>query len=704
MKTQKSYSISGIILFLLSFLYLCVELVFNRRLLDISSSVRSDPQQVDHLQYFGRAASGLGFTLLVLGIFQQFGFKITGWKQWTIFSVIALMCLMPFIMTFGQTFLETLAGEDHAQNDATYTTGIAWGALSFVGLNIVSVSRGTKPFAVALGIIILAWPAMFYGQKLAVERFIISPTTVEDRLNAHYILLLRSGIEDCIISLEDTQFCDANGVETDVEKHSTRAIMGSLFMLNTTAVFNGLSISKDQIIDSIAARDMWFSTGEYYQRYLQEVADKREQYEQYLNDTYYSPYKQASDLYLKAYNNAVNLSAQASQPEHLQRIAEDASRQVEDGIEQSWQHYLRAIATYHDIVLSQVGQAAVKGQNVYAKICNGHEAACARILSKEYNGMSADGAFTQAQQRAQTTADQKFYEQTGYPPNIKSKDDFLQNPKTQSEIRSNIEKKIQEQIPDYTLPPQWQYDSSTFKNELLHLLQQEAQSKTSMASAEIQKAWHDKAMEEFKIDIDPGLSREEFFKRLGGDPLPPLKDLTVSEDEFREKYIIPANRKVADKALEQIKDEAPSYANDQNLAEQGKDYIRVLYIPAIALCLSVIIVMVTLGRYAVALAVKMLGKTHLFKSMTKIEQSFVRPIFWAAFLALVLTLPYRWPNPYTSGAAYQKYYSLAHEKYPATAQLLDWVVHMQPIIYRVGSHMPEALYTLPEKLEPSRKL
>ncbi len=75
MKAQKTYSTSGIILFLLSMVYLCAELVFNRQLLDVSSSVRSDPDQVEHIQYFGRAASGLGFTLLVQGIFQQFGFQ-----------------------------------------------------------------------------------------------------------------------------------------------------------------------------------------------------------------------------------------------------------------------------------------------------------------------------------------------------------------------------------------------------------------------------------------------------------------------------------------------------------------------------------------------------------------------------------------------------------------------------------------------------
>src|ERR1700727_1879050 len=108
MKAQKTYSTSGVVLFLLSLVYLGAELVFNRQLLDVSSSVRSDPQQVEHIQYFGRAASGLGFTLLVQSVFQQFGFKILKKKQWAIFSAITLLCMMPFLLSLGQSFYEAV--------------------------------------------------------------------------------------------------------------------------------------------------------------------------------------------------------------------------------------------------------------------------------------------------------------------------------------------------------------------------------------------------------------------------------------------------------------------------------------------------------------------------------------------------------------------------------------------------------------------
>lgn len=783
MKVRKTYSTAGIILFLLSLMYLGAELVFNRQLLDVSSSVRSDPEQVEHLQYFGRMASGFGFTLLVLGIFQPFGFRISGRKQWVIFSAITFICLLPFIMTFGQIVLGMATG-GHAENDTPYVAGMIWGFLPFIGLYCILASRGRRPLAVILGLMILAWPAMFYGQKLAVERFIISPTTAEDRLNAHYILLLRSGIEDCVILLEGAQLCDDHG-EVDVEKRSTRAILGSLFMLNTPAVFSGLSFSRDQIIDSMSAKEMWFSSGQYYQRYLQQVTEKYQQYAQLLDEKYYLPYKQASDLYLKALNDAANFSAQASQPGHLEKMAEEPALQVRGEIErgwkkyqelgkmaeesalqvngeteQGWQKYQKAVTAYNNI---SVGMASQAEQVFYTKLCKGHEAACERAVSKKHNGMSIeDAAFAQIQKSAaenfyqqtgytpdikdkgdflkdpktqdelrshieqkirkeiagytlptgwkydpltikdelfrlmqnteQGKAKENFYQQAGYPPDIKDKDDFLKDPKTQNELRSHIEQKIREKIAGYTLPPRWQYDPLTFKDELLHLMQNEAQGKAMAISDRVRKTWRDKVQSRFKADIEPGLSREDFFKYLGGGPLPSLKDMVMSESDFREKYIVPVNRNIADKAIEKIRNDAPAYANGQKLAEQGKDYIRVLYIPAIALCLSIVIVVITIGRYFAVMTEEVTAKAPIFRFLTERQRSLVRPVCWAVFLAMVLALPYLWPNPYTSTPAYQKYYHLARERSPGTALLLDWIVHMQPIIYRASAHMPKVTY------------
>jgi hypothetical protein len=141
------------------------------------------------------------------------------------------------------------------------------------------------------------------------------------------------------------------------------------------------------------------------------------------------------------------------------------------------------------------------------------------------------------------------------------------------------------------------------------------------------------------------------------------------------------NEKASRAALEKIRSEAPLYENGKELSKQGKDYVRVLYIPAIALCLSLMIVVSTIGRNLVNAACRIIEKRRLAKSRPEA----VRPLCWAVFLVLIFILPYLWPNPYTAGAAYRKYYHLARQGAPVSARLLDWIVHMQPVIYRAGA-------------------
>ena len=686
---KKAYSTSGIILFLLSLVYLGAELVFNRQLLDVSSSVQSDPDQVEQIQYFGRAASGLGFTLLVQGIFQQFGFRIIKRKHWTALVAVALICMAPFVLTLGQTVYEKVAGAA-ATGDVPYTHGMYWGLLPIAGFFFVLAGRRYKA-AVILGLFLMTWPAMFYGQRLAVERFIISPTTAEERLDAHYILLLRSGIESCTVLLDGTAFCDGEAAENVVEKRSTRAVMGALFMLNTRAVFDGLSISREQLINSIAQRDMWFSSKEYYQQYLQKVADKRDQYEKYLNDTYYLPYRQASDLYLKTYNKAASLYTQASATGRLEKMADDADRQVADEVEQGWEKYEHAVNAYGrlSIVAAMASSAASGAENrVYTKFCRDHESACNKVTGAGSGAINMDSVIS----AAKTTATDQFYQQTGYPPDIATKDDFIRNQKTQDGIRVQVEKKLREQIEGYELPPEWYYDPATFRNDILRLLQGEAHGKALEIASRAQQEWRSKVQSRFNVKIDPGLSPEEFFRKLGGNPLPPLKDMVMSEDAFRTKYIVPLNRRIADETIDAMKKEGPSFANRQERAEKGKDYIRVLYIPPIALGLSIIIVVVTIGRYLTAAATDASKKLRWVRGFSRRQLNMIRPFYWAVFVAVAVLLPYQWPNTYISTKAYQKYYHFARDQSPVTAQVLDWVVHVQPIIYRAGAVMSEVGY------------
>lgn len=686
------YSLSGIVLFLLSLGYLGAELVFNGQLLDISSSVRSDPAQVEHVQYFGRIVSGIGFTLMVLGFFQRFNFKLLTKEAVISFIALVLLCLMPFFMVFsGMLFFG-----HHDMESAVYGQESAWALVPLLGIYVALTGRGRKALPFIIGLVLMAWPTMFYGQKLAVERFLIAPTSAEDRLNAHYILLIRAGVEDCIVSLEDTPFCDTGEKDGSVEKRSTRAVLGALFMLNSQAVFKSMSFVREQIIDKIAERDLWFSSKEYYQRYLAAAAKKREEYQAYLNQNFYLPYKQASDLYFTSMARIAAARRQIARPvdDRLAKTADDAAAEAAAEIDKAWQQYQAAVSQYNNLAYNALSQAiglAQPGLQAYDSTCDGRKEDCRRVADKGLRHIKSTGVINRVKEegaRQVGSAAQKFTDKTGYPPDLKDKEAFIRHPRTQKEIHDKVQESIRRMLANdnYVLPQGWTYDPGAFRGFILGLAQAQAKAVQDSAEAQVrqmqsavEKEWHDKIQAPFNTDIQPGLTHDQFFRKLGVDPSPSLQDLTLSEGDFMKKYIVPMNRAAAAAALQHISDEEPDYANGGSMAEQGKDYIRVLYIPAIALCFSLTIVVLTIGRYLVAFA------TRYFTSrLPKNMHPQVRPVCWAAFLVFVLTLPYAWPNAYTASPAYQKYYHLAREKEGALALVLDWVVHMQPLVYHLA--------------------
>jgi len=784
--SPSAFKLSSLILFLLSLLYLGVELFFNVMLLDVSSSVRSDPGQVEQVQYFGRIASGFGFTLLVLGIFQRFGFRISGRRGWLVFSAVAFVCLLPFVLTFAQ-ILFGIFNASGGSEDLSYMGELFWGLLPFIGLALVLASRGGKPFVVVLGLIVLAWPAMFYGQKLAIERFIIARTTAGDRLNANYILLMKTGIEDCLVALEGVPLCDGSG--GNAEKSSTRAVLGALFMLNPAEVFKSLSAEQGRIIAGMASRGLWFSPKEYYKAYLERVAAERGKYAQLMHERYYLPYKKASDLYLDS-----------ADPPSLKKIADDAAALVENGmaagerrrqaavlgiesaraggekqyqqailqadkgIAEGWRQYQKAVADYHRAIRDMIEEDLQKIEplkTAYGNSCQGDD--CLQELRQKYDAACRSGNcggvdIDAVIRRARQLAEQNFYEASGYPTDLRDEAAWLKHPATQKKLREAIEKDIQDITADrgFQLPEGWRYDPPAFKLYLQQLIQKklhegiEKNARDMMkdesfrlpagwrydrpsfdatfrplmqkilqggiegnirdmtgdanfalpegwkydpetfrayiqklVQQKAQEAWKNKVQAQFKTDLPPGLGQEEFFRSLGIEPLPPLEKLAMPESEFMQRYIVPMNEKASREALEKIRSEAPLYANGEKLSKRGKDYVRVLYIPAIALCLSLLIVVLTVGRNLVNAACWIVEKRGIAKS----RQNAVRPLCRAVFLALVLVLPYLWPNPYTESAAYRKYYRLARQGSLPPALLLDWTVHMQPVIYRAGKHI-----------------
>jgi hypothetical protein len=639
----KSLSIPDAVLFVLSLIYLGAEVYFNMSLLDIAGSVKSRPDDIHDIQTFGRSVSAFGCVLLVWGLFVRSGFRVRTRRDVFLFSVIAALSLIPLIAV-------VLHAPFRRDTDDVFLS-----ILPLLAIILVAVSRAKFRFYVIMSLMLMAWPAVFLGQKLLIEQALVDRTGVQERVNARYVLMLRAGFENCSMTLDDLQLCDARGQEDLVK--SARIIMSALWTLYPEGIRQDMIDNKEKLVESIAARDDWFSNPVDYDKYVSRVAEERGKFEREMLAKYYEPYHKASGLY-----------ADATNPEKLKAESGKIADQIDESLEDGWRQYLIGVREFNQTTSGMMVDAArdaAAAQSRFEKFCSGR--LCEK-LSDRVKHLDPE----QVARAATDKASRKFIEMSGgYPPDIESRDTFIAYGVTQNKIRQMVEKKIQERpgFADFMLPMQWQYDREQFMWMYENIFMQEAD-----------RRWKEK----FK-KVPPGLDQDELFDVLGIAPLPALEKLLMTPDAFFNKYVLPRYKEVATRAIDGIEGEKHLYATGEELEEKGKDYVRAVYIPAIALVISLLVVVLTVLRWSVAGITLLLKKLRVRQWGGRVLYETCRVAAVAAAVAGLATAPYAYPHPYAEGGAYQRYMTGARQKYPEMASVLDWAIHAQPIIYRIGS-------------------
>lgn len=641
----------GLFFFLLSVVYIVAEAVFNMQLLEVAGSVKSDPDTLDKLQYFGRTVSAYGFTLLVLGLFQSSGFHLKRRKDWFLFAAIATVCIIPFIMVFRHSVPE-LMPKGYTAPLGLEPVEVMISVLPLLGLFMVLASAGRWRPQIIICLILLAWPAMFLGQKLLIESYVVDSTDWEERQNARYMLMLRAGLEDCVLTLGDLQLCKEDQGAPDLK--AARIIVSALWMMKPDAILRDLEMNRDSIVESAAIRGVWFSPQDQYKSYVKKVEKTRDKYEKDITtqfySKYYNPYKKASEMYLKAIEPA-SLEAQSKQ----------AVDEIDKEMEEGWKKYRAAVRDFEQTV-SVIARQAMRDALAVGGAVN---AVCA---ARDQDCPEVDA--TPMIRSAQKKAIREFTLSAGYPPSISEKEDFLKHPKTRKLVNEKVQMAMRTRfdMPDFVLPETWEYEPVDFQRKVGAMIKEQAE-----------KKWNAK----FGKKLPPGLSEEEFMKTLGVDTsLPPVEQMLMTEEMFFKKYVVPGNQRLVTAMLDDLRNERKLHPDDAVEMETGKDYVKALYIPTISLVVSLSVVMLTVMR-GVILLPGALGRVRIWQY--QFSPSVTRLIMGASFIGFLLWLPHAVPNPYARGATYKRYYAAAAVEHPFVAGVMNWAVHVQPVIYRAGT-------------------
>jgi hypothetical protein len=708
-------------LFVLSLLYLYAELVFNLLMLDAAGTSMTTPREIDDIQFFGRMTSAFGFTLLVLGLFAKNGFVLKTPTDWRVAWATVFLCSFPLFLTYGDIIFGTITGR--GIHDASVNQEMHWSFVTMGGCVIFLATRGSNAVFTIFGIVMMAFPAMFSGQKLLVERYVVSPTSWEQRLVARHMLMARSSAEECMIKLGTLDLCHV-AIKND-DLRSLNAVFATYMAFAYKEVLAELEAQKETVLWNMVMKNTWFGVDEAYTRYLYKIEDANKavqmQYENVMGQyakrksrfmqTLYSQYTEASSRYYRALDHR-----------KAQEIAADAWERIEKKKNEGWDQYRRAAVNYNTSLDGIARDIKAKLMRVY-NLSRCFEAHCERETRQAYNLLYVEyGAYAKELEKAcggdlmehpcaltekeiadylHRKKDPEFIASSGLPPDLDTRAAFLAHEK----IKENTDTAIRE-----AFAAELEKQNISLRNEKIpvFLSQQDIENYIMRKMQErADQKWAALVAGSLGFYVPPGLSWEEFFAVLDEKPAmiklrkqaesipPPPEVEALNREQFVQKYIIPEYRSEAIKYFDEIKKEGPEYANGQRLANQGKDYVRAMFIPSIALGLSLFIAILTIGKNIIFLL------SYLFKfsyfalggaaeKFRRAETGFYT-LAWGIFALLFSLLVVFSHNVYTENETYKLYYQRVAERSKPIAVGLDTIVRMQPIIYGQGQKVVDYL-------------
>lgn len=623
-------------------------------------------------------------------------------------------------------------GEDnlrHIELFGRMISGIGVSLLVCDAIGSRFVKSGTSAMGVTALVFLLCWPTVFFGQKVLVDKFIIEPSTPEDRQHAYLSQLVRGALANNTIKIEGIDYNPDH--KFNPQEMTFMALFGGMVYADDrlAQVFEDRG---SQVIEAMVKKDAYGDFEQHWTDYSQLYETLK---------TQYTSYADAS----RQYNSAL-----AEIPKKQEQNWSDVQSQIERG----WNEYRQAVDDHRARARANAEQYAPKIFDYFDRRNKCRSESCVSRLDKRYYqeignlglgridppywhkevpvsvtenvagtigsaigslGLSliaqgadlatgGDGGFKdkklvytndpehyEEKINALPEFEQKFVNQTGYPTHIGNFTDFKRHPFTATKVSQSLAKK------GLPMPDGWNAtDKATFNERVRRKF-------TDTANAE----WNSKTKER-GLDIPPNIPWKKFQvlpeiqKKIEGE----MGDFYVSptpadwnRQTFKDRIIDPAIKREAAGILARLKSQQGSYADGQENEAIGKQMLRAIVIPPISMGLSLFLVILTI--------IKLPSKTFgLFKQKSAAKASLpVRLGLRLTTVALVVAVPlFLWSPTYTEDGSTVHYFlaKTADSGGATTKHFLSWVLHAQPVMHPVGDTL-ESIFNLYQSSEATVK-
>lgn len=570
--------------------------------------------------------------------------------------------------------------------------------LSGLGLSLLLLRliRGQgKPLLRNLGAIVLAiaigFPLMFFGQRWLVDT-LVERTTAEQRMDAQHLLLLKRGLASNALQLDGIPFDEA-----DLESAHTRSFLSVLGLMTFVSpdFIDSLKSEADRIIDQVVTNEATRALPEHYEEYRQLQGSVQQAWADYqrVSDDYWQAQASLSHEAEASWNSLQLGLMEEWEALSGERNEQAFTRQVLS-LRRSLNTYFQArercesgrfrdecIIRLEDIYREEVTRNL--GRYVAPHDwCHEPEIVTTTVQRR--------GRFVTERQEVQQCDDLNFDhladKLTGITQQAMTYEQFLASDGVAERTREALAAEGIE------VPAGWHPDdrATFFDAAMAEPLQELSQHAADAMRAQLGSSLP------LDLDAEAFLASRPIQDRLHAALRPRDRQLLIPLDldpeAFRDAIITPHYRALAEQERQRLYADTQALANGQPRAEEGRQYVRTLIVPPIAMGFSLFFALFNAIGLAASLPA-LLGRGNRWLPLA----------IKVGGLGMVIALPMANSAAILKTDTYRYFESEAQRSLsPLGSLFATWVINTEPLVYPVGRLMaflaPPLMAASPEQV------
>lgn len=604
---------------------------------------------------------------------------------WTLFMGVLSVLYLGVEFGFNSLIVDTVAGLPSPEE--TQWLELLGRTISAVGFTLLVwgiITRRCGRLVAKVGLMLLAlavcFPAMFFGQRMLVDA-IVDRSTGEQRLTSRYMTWLKAGLSDGLIVIDGLPL-DASRSPSPEDK-TFLSLAGALVYFDPDFL-STVEDHQEEIVKQVISNVSSDTLDSRYEQYLQARTQIQELWSAYTEGT-------------KSYYRAVGGSDSRAQESwvELNQSVLSSWRDYSEGREKwdrRWGAEADAFYPKAKTMFRRWSRCGTR-QGCNSRMERAYREEMVQVFDREdldyqhwcvsfYVGLiiaprdsyNVGGRRCPAKQTDFRTAfveasSRKFEQQTGFSHTL-TEAEYLSSGALRREVLADLVDK------GIALGPNW---SLTDKDAYISAVETKIKWEAKQAfNAGLRGLGGDEK-------LAPGLRYQHFVaspavqdkarSMLGGGFVKGVEFHWSKETFFRRVLEPQIQRRVHDE-IRNLKQGAPAYEDGASLASEGKQAMRAILVPPVAIAFSLFFGLWNLVSLLSSLAFAALGRRAVPR---------VRAGLAVVALAGIICAPLILTNVYAENRAVGYFIGEVQESHPVLGRAFDWVIRIQPVAYPIGA-------------------